>query len=117
MGLDMYLSRAHNEKEVCYWRKAYAVRNFIKDKTGADDSQLLRGVFVKREVLEELVEKCELVIKKKAMGCDTLPTECFLFRETLYDEIYLEKIKYTKTEIKKVLRTYKDKNFLYHDSW
>lgn len=60
MGLDMWLNR--NGKEYYYWRKANAIHRFFVDtvQDGYDDC---REYDVDKEVIEDLRERCELVLQ------------------------------------------------------
>lgn len=118
MGLDIYLMRAHSEKEVCYWRKANCVRRFFQEALDADDAQLSRGALVKRKHIEELIDRCDKVLKDHSKADELLPTQDGFFFGTIdYDDWYFDCLKYTKSALKKLLKTYKDVNFLYADSW
>ena len=60
MGLDMYLDR--NGKEYHYWRKANAIHNFFVENV--QDSNDDCGTYdVPKSVIEDLAERCDLVLQ------------------------------------------------------
>lgn len=106
--------------QVGYWRKANAIHNWIVQNCadGVDECQY---VYLSEEKLQELLEKCEEVIKDNSKASELLPTtKGFFFGSQAYDEWYFEDIKYTIHIVKKLLDFIKfDKRYevIYQASW
>lgn len=91
-----------------YWRKANAIHNFFVSicQDGNDDQ---REAYVTFEVLKDLMERCDAILKtvekdddNNVVGIneelceDTLPTKSgFFFGDTSYDEWYVGDLEYT----------------------
>ena len=79
MGLDMSLmQRIRKEEniedtdvELVYWRKANAIHSFF---VGEKDYESCDVIEVSKEMLVELLNKCEEVIKNKDKAEDILPS-------------------------------------------
>lgn len=105
--------------EAIYWRKANAIHGwFVKNiQNDVDDC----GEYpVEREQLAELAELCERVLGFRHLATDLLPpTSGFFFGGTDIDEGYWEDLKYTLTEIRKILedKRLKMAEFTYGSSW
>jgi len=109
MGLDMSLmQRIRKEEniedtdvELVYWRKANAIHSFF---VGEKDYESCDVIEVSKEMLVELLNKCEEVIKNKDKAEDILPScSGFFFGSTLYDEYYFRKLQDTIDSITPIL--------------
>lgn len=106
--------------QVAYWRKANAIHDYFV-KECADGNDECQQIWVSREKLDELVKRCDVVLKNNnpedAKHC--LPTASgFFFGSTEYDEWYFSNVKQTKDVIEKILNNApEDWEFIYQASW
>jgi hypothetical protein len=80
--------------EAMYWRKANHIHAWLVNhvQEGNDDC---RSYDVEREVLQELQEVCDTVIKDPSRASELLPRQAgFFFGDTSYDEYYMEQTRY-----------------------
>ena len=105
-GLSPYLSM---EVTAIYWRKVNAVHGwFVNELAGGEDH--CQEIHVTREKLEELRNLCFEALSVPAGSslqehAPTVlpPTPGFFFGSEEIDEYYIEDLKYTMTEIDRVL--------------
>jgi hypothetical protein len=108
------------EVQAMYWRKANAIHRFFVERVqkGNDDCG---NYYVEREVLGELLDACRKTLANPKRAPSTLPTQSgFFFGDTDYGEWYLDDIKYTATELEKLIASDPWKegwDFYYHSSW
>ena len=104
-----------------YWRKANAIHNFfvLTLGGGVDECQ---EMFVHRETLSDLRERCQDVIKSDNMeemaeevGLETVSG--FFFGDTSYDDWYKEDLKLTIEIIDHVLKLPEEYSIHYQASW
>lgn len=100
-----------------YWRKVNSIHNWFIEKVakGVDECQ---PIYVSREQLELLLETVTEAIDTK--NAELLPPASgFFFGSTDVDEWYWNDLKYTKTELKTILRKTEDEDisFIYQASW
>lgn len=100
-----------------YWRKVNSIHNWFIEKVakGVDECQ---PIYVSREQLELLLETVTEAIDTK--NAELLPPASgFFFGSTNVDEWYWNDLKYTKTELKTILRKTEDEDisFIYQASW
>ena len=104
-----------------YWRKANAIHNFfvLTLGGGVDECQ---EMFVHRETLSDLRERCQDVIKSDNMeemaeevGLETVSG--FFFGDTSYDDWYKEDLKLTIEIIDHVLTLPEEYSIHYQASW
>lgn len=121
-------------QSIAYWRKANHIHYWFVEnvQNGIDDC----GIYeVTKEKLEELLDICIMVrdnsklvhtedgeryIKNTSTAEELLPTQDgFFFGGTRYDEWYLEDVRYTIKELRKILRTtnFEHEIVMYHSSW
>lgn len=133
-----------NCEEVAYWRKANAIHNFFVDTVQNGEDNCNKYSLVTKEVLQELLEKCEEVecFEGQAYSYDEecysigqekpkienkeiiekisniLPTqEGFFFGSTQYDDWYFEEIKKTIEICKNLIKNFDFENcYLYYNS-
>ena len=121
-------------QQVAYWRKANHIHNWFVEnvQNGTDDCGYYE---VTKEQLEQLLEICievrddsklihnsegEAYIKDSYTAEELLPTQSgFFFGSTCYDKWYLEDIRYTIKELRKILKTtdFEHEIVMYHSSW
>lgn len=122
MGLDMYLMRRPRATEnVCYWRKANAIRRWILDHTGKDDDFNCEEVELTKETLEQLVSDCREVLIDHSKADILLPTDnnglCFGSNE--YDEGYFDGLLITVEKVSDILAhtDFEAEEIIYTDWW
>ncbi len=112
------LQFAEVKLQVAYWRKANQIHKYFVDKCagGKDDC---REIYVEREVLQDLLNKCETVLKDRSQARELLPTQSgFFFGGTDYDEWYYQDLENTIPVLKKIIEDAPDNwEFEYLASW
>jgi hypothetical protein len=116
---DDDFSGAYVELPVYYWRKFNAVHTFFIDNyaDGVDECQ---QVYLPTSALVELVHRCDTILKDKSQASKLLPTaKGFFFGSTEYDEHYLERVKETRDDMKRLLKNLDGHEFsiIYQASW
>ena len=105
-------------QKIAYWRKANQIHKYFVDKCagGKDECQ---DTYVEREHLEDLLNRCETVMKDRSRAEELLPSQSgFFFGSTEYDEWYYQDLEYTIPILKKILKDApKDWEFEYRASW
>ena len=124
MGLDMSLmQRIRKEEniedtdvELVYWRKANAIHSFF---VGEKDYESCDVIEVSKEMLVELLNKCEEVIKNKDKAEDILPScSGFFFGSTLYEDYYFQDLQETIDKITPIISDEEIKDGeLYYYGW
>ena len=109
------------EVPVYYWRKANAIHQFFVDRC-AEGEDNCQPMYVSTTVLEELVKKCDEVLKNPDDAQDILPTQSgFFFGPTDYDEYYFGQVAETRDDIRAMLDKISvstgDFDLLYQASW
>lgn len=133
MGLDMYLygvryfseyddtndldkSEKHLVEEI-YWRKANAIHNWfvLNVQEGTDNCA---SYYVSKEALERLMQICDKIIEEPSLAKLVLPTRGgFFFGPTEYDNYYMEEVKYTRNQLKRLLEEDNYDWYCYQSSW
>lgn len=117
MGLDMFVIDKEGSEEM-YWRKANQIHSyFVKElQDGIDDCG---SYLIKKEVLEDLKNKIELIQKDKSLAKDLLPTQSgFFFGGTDYDDYYFFQLENTLEWVNKTLENWCEKDeIFYATSW
>lgn len=108
------------EEEVIDWRKSNQIHKWFVDNVqgGNDDC----GTYsVSRDQIKDLMDACKAVVDDPDRGPELLPTQGgFFFGETDYDGYYLDDVKSTYDDLKKVLEETPDHHsieFFYNSSW
>jgi hypothetical protein len=104
--------------EIAYWRKANQIHKFFVDKcAGGKDN--CEEVYVEREVLQDLLNRCETILKDKSQARELLPTQSgFFYGSTEYDEYYYYDLERTIPILKKILKNAPESWALYYQaSW
>lgn len=141
MGLDMYLFKTskrgrprldkHGEQEketVVTWRKANQIHNWFVDKLSLPDGFNCETAEVSKEILEELVNICNLVLSVKehcsaevalSVAENNLPRRAgFFFGDYDYGDWYYNDLIYTLDKINKVLEeTDWDSEKIFYSCW
>jgi len=112
------LQFAEIKLQVGYWRKANQVHKFFVDEC-ADGKDECQDTYVERDHLQDLLNRCETVMKDHSRAEELLPVQSgFFFGSTEYDEWYYQDLEHTITLLKKILKDApKDWEFEYHASW
>jgi hypothetical protein len=112
------LQFAQIKLQVGYWRKANQVHKYFVDKCagGKDECQ---DTYVERDHLEDLLWRCETVMKDHSRAEELLPAQSgFFFGSTEYDEGYYQDLEHTIPLLKKILKDApKEWEFEYRASW
>jgi hypothetical protein len=112
------LQFAQIKLQVGYWRKANQVHKYFVDNCaeGKDECQ---DTYVERKDLEDLLNRCETVVKDHSRAEELLPVQSgFFFGSTEYGEWYYQDLEHTIPLLKKILKDApKDWEFEYHASW
>lgn len=100
-----------------YWRKANAIHKWFVDNNGGVDN--CEEIYIDIPELEDLLDRCDKIIKDHTMAKELLPTnEGFFFGNQEYDEQYLNNIKDTKKIIKEALKSARGGAEIYYQaSW
>ena len=109
------------EYPVGYWRKANAIHNFFVQNVGEDVDDC-REMWVSRDVLVDLRERCAWVLRSddmekmaEEMGLETV--DGFFFGDTSYDEWYRDDLKLTIEICDHVLALPEEYSIFYQASW
>lgn len=112
------LQFAEVKLQIAYWRKANAIHKYFVDQCaeGKDECQ---DTYVKREHLEDLLNRCETVLKDHNRANELLPTQSgFFFGSTDYDEWYYTDLEQTIPVLQKILKDSPETwEFEYKASW
>lgn len=119
MGLDIYLIKK-KRSEIGYFRKVNFLVKFFEKK--GFDVPKQTPLAIKREDAEELLSKCEEVLKDHSKAEKLLPTMSgFFFGSTDYDDYYYEDVKAVRDYIKDTLlpefANLKDDESIYFETW
>ena len=142
MGLDMYLYRANREElegwdnlneeerersiamspwnEVCYWRKANQIRNWIVENCEYPADGNCEEVELSKKDLEKLVDTCRKVIDNHELASELLPRSSgFFYGSQEYDEWYFEDLEDTISACERIIRDtdWKKEKVIYTDWW
>lgn len=142
MGLDMYLMRANKEEakgwenlvaderisimdqnpwtEVCYWRKANQIRNWIVENCGYPADGNCEEVEITKENLEALIDTCRKVVDNPKLANELLPCSTgFFFGSQEYDKWYFEDLKNTIATCENIIHDtdWEKEKIIYSDWW
>lgn len=119
MGLDIYLIK-NKRSEIGYFRKVNFLVKFF-EKKGFDVSNQTPLVIKKKDA-EELLSKCEEVLKDRSKGPELLPTMSgFFFGSTDYDNYYYDDVEavrdYVKDKLLPEFDTLEEEENIYFEIW
>ena len=119
MGLDIFLTKKKCS-EIGYFRKVNFLVNFFKKKGFDVPNQI--PLAIKREDAEELLSKCEEVLKDHSKGPELLPTMSgFFFGSTDYDNYYYDDVEavrdYVKDKLLPEFDTLEEEENIYFETW
>lgn len=98
MGLDITFNRIKHS-EIGYFRKVNFLVKFFEDKGLDVENQI--PLEINKEDAEELLSRCEEVLKDHSKAPELLPTmSLFFFGNTEYNEYYYNDVKYVRDYIK-----------------
>lgn len=99
MGLDLYFNKVKHT-EIGYFRKVNFLVSFFEHQLG-QEIENLRNVRIDREDAEELLKRCDEVLKDHSKAEELLPT-CpgFFFGGTEYDDYYFDDVQSVKDYVK-----------------
>lgn len=121
MGLDMYLIKKEKvvREEVMYWRKANHIREWFNQHLEGGCENCVEKP-VTKEMLENLIKDCEIVLNYNAKAEELLPTAPgFFFGSTEYDVYYFEDLKDTIKGLKEVIANtdWENEEITYDEWW
>lgn len=102
-------------EELGYWRKANQIHNFFVEncQEGIDNC---KESYVSKENIKDLLNRCNKILENPKLGKELLFTvQGFFFGNDVYDQYYLEDIKYTKELMEECLLS--SKEIYYQSSW
>lgn len=113
-----FIQFAEVKLQIAYWRKANQIHKYFVDNC-ADGKDECQDTYVEREHLEDLLNRCETVMKDRSRAEELLPSQSgFFFGGTDYDGWYYQNLEYTIPILKKILKDApKDWEFEYRASW
>lgn len=119
MGLDIFLTKK-KRSEIGYFRKVNFLVKFFERK-GFDVLNQIPLV-IKKEDAEELLSKCEEVLKDRSKGPELLPTMSgFFFGSTDYDDYYYDNVEavrdYVKDKLLPEFDALKEGEYICFETW
>lgn len=142
MGLDMFLYRVNRDElegwnnltpeeqhksicdspytEVCYWRKANQIRNWIVEHCGYPEDGNCDEIEITKEELQDLIDTCRKVLESHELAAELMPTSAgFFFGSQEYDKWYYEDLDCTIKTCQKILNDtdWEKERIIYTDWW
>ena len=119
MGLDIFLTKK-KRTNIGYFRKVNFLVKFFEDKGFDVPNQT--PLAITREDAEELLSKCEEVLKDHSKGPELLPTMSgFFFGSTDYDDYYYDDVEevrdYVKDKLLPEFDTLEEGEDIYFETW
>lgn len=119
MGLDIFLTKK-KRTNIGYFRKVNFLVKFFEERGFDVENQT--PLEISKEQAEELLERCEEVLKDNSKGPELLPTMSgFFFGNTDYNSYYYKDVKSVRDYIKETLLpefdTLKDDESIYFETW
>ena len=119
MGLDIFLTKK-KRTNIGYFRKVNFLVKFFKDK--GFDVLNQTPLAITREDAEELLSKCEEVLKDHSKGPELLPTMSgFFFGNTDYNDYYYDAVEavrdYVKDKLLPEFDTLEEDEDIYFETW
>lgn len=119
MGLDVYFFKT-KKKELSYFRKVNFLVKYFQGK--GMDVEEQKPLSLDKDMIIELLDKCNKVLKDHTLAKELLPTmKGFFFGSTEYNEYYYDDVKWVKEACEKNLLpafdTLKDDEYIEFDIW
>ena len=119
MGLDIFLTKK-KRTNIGYFRKVNFLVKFFEDKGFDVPNQTPLAIM--REDAEELLSKCEEVLKDHSKGPELLPTMSgFFFGSTDYNDYYYDAVEavrdYVKDKLLPEFDTLEEDEDIYFETW
>ena len=119
MGLDIFLTKK-KRTNIGYFRKVNFLVKFFEDKGFDVPNQTPLAIM--REDAEELLSKCEEVLKDHSKGPELLPTMSgFFFGSTDYNDYYYDDVEavrdYVKDKLLPEFDTLEEEENIYFEIW
>lgn len=119
MGLDIFLTKK-KRTNIGYFRKVNFLVKFFEDK--GFDVLNQTPLAITREDAEELLSKCEEVLKDHSKGPELLPTMSgFFFGSTDYNDHYYDDVEavrdYVKDKLLPEFDTLEEGEDIYFETW
>ena len=105
MGLDLYIwkNKGKENKKVGYFRKVNFLVAFFSNIKGKTIENL-DPICITKEDVEELLNRCNEVLKDNSKAKELLPTqEGFFFGDTDYNDYYFEDVKMVRDYLEDTL--------------
>lgn len=117
---DKYYPNDYIHDQVGYWRKANAVHHWFVEniQNGEDDCDYHRPIT--KDDLENLAEKCRIVLNDHSKAGEVLPAMYgFFFEGDKYDDWYFEDVEKTEHLCRKLIEEFDFENYdlYYRSSW
>lgn len=115
LGLELYgESGISIGVNVAYWRKAYAIHDWLGNEIGYESGE----VWVPREVLSQLLSNVREVLADHSKA-SLLLRDNSAFEKDRYDDWYYKQLEYTEKALAHLLdrEAYDDLSFYYNASW
>lgn len=101
MGLDLFFYRTKAE-EIGYFRKVNFLVHFFESLDYEIDNCV--PITITKEDTEELLKRCDEVLKDHSKAEELLPTTSgYFFGNTTYNELYFNDVKSVKEYVKNIL--------------
>ena len=119
MGLDIFLTKK-KRTNIGYFRKVNFLVKFFEDKGFDVPNQT--PLAITREDAEELLSKCEEVLKDHSKGLELLPTMSgFFFGNTDYNDYYYDSVEavrdYVKDKLLPEFDALEEGEDIYFETW
>lgn len=119
MGLDIYFNKKKT-KNIGYFRKVNFLVKFFGDKGFDVENQVPFKFYI--EDAQELLDRCNKVLKNHKLAEELLPTvDGFFFGNTDYDEYYFDNVKtvrdYVKDELIPAFNELDNDEGIYFETW
>ena len=119
MGLDLFFSK-RKRKEIGYFRKVNFLVKYFKNLGFDVEHQIPLRIY--KENIEDLLTRCDQVLKDNNKASNLLPTMSgFFFGNTEYNEDYFNDVKEVRNYIKNILLPefddLGDEEEIYFETW
>lgn len=121
MGLDIFFDKVTTDN-IAYFRKANFLIPYFETFYNIEEIYNLQSITIDLEGVEELISRCEEVLKCPELAEDLLPTqEGFFFGSTEYDKYYFNQVRDVLETMTNIVlpkfKTLKDKESIVFKVW